>query len=444
MKGNFSTPWYLSALLVLFTFLQAERIVFSQDTPPPGASQSTLDSAREGHGIFAAHCVPCHQKGAAGLVGFAPNIRNRDFLAIASDQYIQQTIKEGRPGTAMVARPDLTDEQIDQLIAYLRSFTQKTSVKNIPLDVHHELLGNRESGKNKFLIFCSACHGPYGEGYRANVPGTGIGLPGFLSVASDKFILKTLTLGRIGTPMQPFIGARGLANLSNQDAVDIIAHLRHLGETYAEREVNQPVGPGNPNAGKVHFNINCAACHQTGGIGKVGFAPSISNRDFLAISSDEFIKTTISIGRAGTGMLPRPDLPEQTVNDIIAYLRNASSSNAPTIELDPDRQFHGDSDAGKATFSNYCAACHGPNGEGYVIGVPGPAIGLEGFLGTASDDYIFQTLKLGRGGTPMRSFLGARGLANLEEKDLHDVIAYLRMLENTAPAEAAEESSDFE
>ena len=71
-------------------------------------------------------------------------------------------------------------------------------------------------------ILCS----PNGEGYSVGGVGPGIGLKGFLSVASDDYIFKTLKYGRSGTAMRPFIGVKGLANLAEQDAKDIISFLR--------------------------------------------------------------------------------------------------------------------------------------------------------------------------------------------------------------------------
>ena len=275
----------------------------------------------------------------------------------------------------------------------------------------------------------------------SGLPGSGIGLPGFLNVASDDYIFQTIERGRIGTPMQPFIGSKGLANLSVDEVKDIISHLRHLGKTYDERMANMPVGPGNAKAGEVHFNINCAACHQTGGVGKVGLAPSIRNHDFLALASDDFIRTTITQGRTGTGMMARPDLPPQTVNDIIAYLRQAERT---TVALDDTKQIRGDAEAGKDKFANYCASCHGPNGEGYTANLPGTSIGLPSFLNVASDDYIFQTLKTGRIGTPMRPFMGAAGLANLSKEDAADIIAHLRVLERSNANASTSTVSDFE
>ena len=81
---------------------------------------------------------------------------------------------------------------------------------------------------------------------------------------------------------------------------------------------------------------------------------------------------------------------------------------------------------GHHKFALFCASCHGPGGEGYSAGGSGPGIGLAGFLDTASDDYIFQTVKYGRLGTAMKGFIGAEGLANLSEEDVGDIIAHLR------------------
>jgi mono/diheme cytochrome c family protein len=229
--------------------------------------------------------------------------------------------------------------------------------------------------------------------------------------------------------MKPFIGPKGVANLSTEEAGSIIAYLRNLnGEAPAVAAA--PKTTGDPEAGEAAFNINCMACHQPGGEGKPGFAPSIRNQDFLAIASDDFIKETVSKGRPGTAMIGRPDLSDTVLNDIIAYLRALPTKTYKPVEVDPTKTFHGDAGLGKDKFATYCASCHGQNGEGYVAGVPGPGIGLEGFLSIASDDYIFQTVKRGRVGTAMKPLIGAEGVANLSEEDVHDIIAHLRNKNN--------------
>ena len=111
--------------------------------------------------------------------------------------------------------------------------------------------------------------------------------------------------------MQPFLGARGLANLSETDAHDVIAHLHELGKHNAAISASPVAEAGDAKRGRMQFDANCVACHQPGGVGKVGFAPSIRNRDFLAIASDDFIRTTIQKGRLGTAMVPRADLSAQ-------------------------------------------------------------------------------------------------------------------------------------
>lgn len=406
-----------------------------------GAADITGPPEKVGEALFNLHCVVCHQSGAKGQVGLAPSIRNRDFLALASDDFIRNTIATGRVGTSMMARPDLVENQVTAIIAYLRSLPGENPV-TVEVDWSKKYSGDQGAGSVKFQIYCAPCHGPKGEGYAAGVVGTGIGLPGFLSVASDDYILQTLKHGRIGTPMQPFLGAKGLANLAEQDVFDIIAHLRHLGENY----VPEPAGiyrEANPALGTTLFTINCAPCHQAGGEGKIGFAPSIRNRDFLAIASDDFITKTVHEGRQGTGMLPRPDLSEQAVADIISYLRALPIAVPIDIQIDHQISFSGDKAEGETKYQIYCASCHGANGEGYTIGLPGTSIGMAGFLDVASDDYIFQTLKQGRVGTPMKSFLGAKGLANLQVADAHDIIAFLRTLPSKQ-ASAKPATSDFE
>ncbi len=400
----------------------------TESSPVSSAIENPVARIARGESLFNANCAACHQLGAEGKVGFAPSIRNRDFLALASDDFIKKTIKGGRPGTAMPPRPDLSDYQIDGIVAYLRSLPVSNPVV-IEVDPHKSYIGNAEAGEASFNIYCASCHGEEGRGYSDGGSGPGIGLPGFLGVASDDFIFQTLKHGRMGTPMKSFLGARGVANLSVEDASDIITYLRSL-QTVEKGAVATFRGAGDPIKGEEHFNINCAACHQIGGVGKVGFAPSIRNRDFLAIASDDFIKQTVSSGRPGTAMVGRPDLSEKVLADIIAYLRALPVENEVHISVDAYTVFNGDKEAGKGKFEVFCVACHGPEGQGYATGGSGPGIGLPGFLKAASDDYIYQTLKQGRVGTPMKPFIGPEGIANLSDEDVYDITTYLRSLPN--------------
>lgn len=440
-KSNHFIAYILAACVVLgvaYQFVapppqephaQKHSTVTLPDAPPPSAV-SVFDLSGDpeaGKTLFVTNCAPCHQPEGQGLVGLAPSIRNRDFLALATDDFIRTTVKLGRAGTAMVPRPDLNEDNVDNIIAYLRSLPIANPI-DITVDPHFKALGDAAAGATKFTTYCASCHGPKGEGYIAGGSGPGIGMVGFLAVANDDYIYKSIKHGRVGTPMMGFIGATGLANLTDQDAFDIITHLRTLKQASMAPAAATTAVTETPDAekGKAIFAINCSPCHQVDGAGKPGLAPSIRNRDFLAIASDEFIRNTVGKGRVGTAMVPRPDLNDETVGHIIAFLRSLEVTNPITIDVDNSITFSGDTADGKIKYATYCASCHGQNGEGYLAGGSGPGIGMAGFLATASDDYIFKTVKHGRVGTGMMGFIGATGLANLTETQVHNIIAYLR------------------
>ena len=385
--------------------------------PPPVVQPHSARDVKEGELAYLRNCAMCHQLGGVGKVGVAPSIRNRDFLALASNAFIKKTVREGRQGTAMVPRRDISSRDLNNIIAYLRALPVAVP-REIEVDPTVSYDGDAAAGEGKFTAFCAPCHSTNGEGYIKGGSGPGIGLEGFLSVASDDYIFKTVKYGRTGTPMRSFLGPGGLAQLEEQDVYDVIAFLRsrdpYLEAQYAEHQ------------GEELYNRNCSMCHKKGGTGEVGLAPSIGNRNFLALASDDFIKKTVRRGRQGTAMAPRKDITARQLENIISYLRSLPGDEVPAIAVDPDKRYDGDASAGQGKFATFCAPCHGTKGEGYIKGGSGPSIGLPGFLSTVSDDYIFKTVKYGRVGTPMRPFIGAGGLAQLEEQDVHDIIAFLR------------------
>jgi cytochrome c6 len=75
-----------------------------------------------------------------------------------------------------------------------------------------------------------------------------------------------------------------------------------------------------------------------------------------------------------------------------------------------------DTQNGAKLYGQYCVTCHGPSGKGATAGTPD-------FSRTntlmRSDAVLFASIKTGKGAMP--GFLGI-----LRERDLFDVIAYLR------------------
>lgn len=183
-------------------------------------------------------------------------------------------------------------------------------------------------------------------------------------------------------------------------------------------------------AGRILFQENCVACHQSEGSGKAGLAPSLTGKEFLAAASDRFMNSTIKDGRVGTSMMPFGGvLSDAEIAAIIAYLRSHNRTPSQGMALDQDRQAMGDPRLGKRWFAQICAGCHGPSGEGYVGAGSGTAIGNKGFLSTASDGFIRYIIKNGRSNTAMRGFSGPEALARLSEREIDDIISYLRIFE---------------
>ena len=88
------------------------------------AHEQQATYARLGDGLFANNCAACHGRGATG--GDAPTLNAKQFLTTTSDEQMRLLIAGGVSGTSMPAWSldfggPLTDEQIRQLVAYLRS-----------------------------------------------------------------------------------------------------------------------------------------------------------------------------------------------------------------------------------------------------------------------------------------------------------------------------------
>ncbi len=183
-------------------------------------------------------------------------------------------------------------------------------------------------------------------------------------------------------------------------------------------------------AGQDLYNQNCVFCHQADAIGKPGFAPSLTNKELLSAASDKFLLSTIRDGRPGTGMPPFAHLGRNKAKSIVAYLRSHSKLPNKAAEVDGQQDAHGDPRLGKLWFDQICATCHGVNGDGYIAGGTGTAIGKKGFLEKVSDGFIRTTIKEGRSNTRMLGFNGSNGLANLNDQEIDDIIVYMRSLKH--------------
>ncbi|MEE8387908.1 MAG: c-type cytochrome [Acidiferrobacterales bacterium] len=187
-----------------------------------------------------------------------------------------------------------------------------------------------------------------------------------------------------------------------------------------------PTNKGQIALGEKLYNQNCIFCHQADAIGKPGFAPSLTNKEFLSISSNKFLLSTIRDGRPGTGMPPFGHLGRSKVEAIVAYFRSHSKLPYRGGSVNAQPTAKGDPRIGRLWFEQICSTCHGPDGNGYVAGGTGTAIGKAGFLSKVSDGYIRETIKVGRSNTRMLSFQGPAAMADLSDREIDDIITYLR------------------
>jgi mono/diheme cytochrome c family protein/uncharacterized protein (DUF302 family) len=179
--------------------------------------------------LYAQHCATCHGAEGSGGVGVPLNLP--DFLAVASDDYLKVTIREGRPGRVMPGFPQFSESEVDALVAHLRSLADAPA----PAYSAKPLAGNVARGEQLFIQHCTACHGEQGGGgsgtgvtfsrpRNAPVMAPALNNSGFQNAASDEMLKATLLRGRNGTPM-PSLSSMGLVE---SDADDLVAYLRTL------------------------------------------------------------------------------------------------------------------------------------------------------------------------------------------------------------------------
>jgi mono/diheme cytochrome c family protein len=183
--------------------------------------------ADDGATLYQAFCSGCHGLRGEGMryAGSPPfpAIAHKDFLAIAPESLVTQTIRLGRPGRRMPAWDTMLDRsEIERIAAHLGELAGRIEGEPDPRAARWAH-GDRESGARLFAANCARCHGPDGLGGE----GPALNNPVFLRHATDTFIAKTIQRGRAGTAMQGFMTATTVSRaLSDREIEDLVVHLR--------------------------------------------------------------------------------------------------------------------------------------------------------------------------------------------------------------------------
>ena len=103
----------------------------TKETPAPAADYPA-EVVEEGKQLFLNTCSTCHGPDAKGLPGLGKNLHDNQYVRSHTDEEMLEFLKTGRPasdplnttGVDMPPRggnPSLTDEDLQKIIAYLRT-----------------------------------------------------------------------------------------------------------------------------------------------------------------------------------------------------------------------------------------------------------------------------------------------------------------------------------
>lgn len=138
----------------------------------PAAGQNATE-IQQGKKLFEGMCARCH--GIDGTGDEAPNLQRPTLARAAGDDALRAVIRDGIPDRGMPRVRRLTEGELDQLVAYVRSLGRTTASPTT---------GNAERGRAVYgSLGCASCHIVNGAGGSFGPDLTEIGIargPGYL------------------------------------------------------------------------------------------------------------------------------------------------------------------------------------------------------------------------------------------------------------------------
>ena len=108
-----------------------------------------------GEALYAQNCAICH--GTEGTGGMGAQLASQTFLESASNKYLKQTIRLGRPGRIMPSFYWMPESDIDAIISFIGDW-RKTPAHTWPDSI---IDGDALAGKKLFASHCASCHGEH-------------------------------------------------------------------------------------------------------------------------------------------------------------------------------------------------------------------------------------------------------------------------------------------
>jgi mono/diheme cytochrome c family protein len=172
---------------------------------------------------------------------------------------------------------------------------------------------------------CAGCHGAQGRG------GASIALanPVYLAIVDESTTHKIVANGVRGTSMPAFAQSAG-GMLTEQQIEAITSGI--FSRWGRKQDLDGATPPayaaraaGNVNHGQLVFGTYCASCHGPEGAGTPK-ASAITNDSFLALVSDQALRTIVITGRPELGApdwrgdIPGKPMTDQEITDVVAWL----------------------------------------------------------------------------------------------------------------------------
>ena len=181
---------------------------------------------------------------------------------------------------------------------------------------------------------CAGCHGAEGHG------GAAIALadPVYLAIADDASIRKATANGVGGTAMPAFAQSSG--GMLTDKQIDVLtSQVRsRWGRPGFLSSANPPSysakSAGSPAQGALAYKTYCESCHGPGGRGGAK-GSSITDHAFLALISDQGLRTVVITGRPELGApdwranIPGKPMSDQEITDVVAWLASQRAQSAP-------------------------------------------------------------------------------------------------------------------
>ena len=179
---------------------------------------------------------------------------------------------------------------------------------------------------------CAGCHGAQGRGG----PSIALANPVYLAIVDETTMRNIVANGLRGTSMPPF--AEHAGGMLTEQQVEVITSgiFSRWGRKQVLDGVNSPSYTAKAAAsvdhGQLVFGTYCASCHGPEG-GGTPKGSAITNDSFLALVSDQALRTFVIAGRPELGApdwrgnVPGRPMTDQEITDVVAWLASRRVEN---------------------------------------------------------------------------------------------------------------------